>query len=204
MNKLNSIKKLAIYTMLVGVITISGCKDDEAPAPENEEEVITDVKLIFTNNANANDVVEAMAQDPDGEGVQELTVLDSINLDTGKTYTLTFEIINNLETPGGDIGKEILNENDAHQFFFAFTNNAFVNPAGDGNVDKASDPLNYNDYDKNGNPVGLSTTWTTSSVPLSGGFFTLRLQHQPDIKSSTTGANDGDTDLLLQFVLNIK
>ena len=36
---------------------------------------------------------------------------------------------------------------------------------------------------------------------VSAGTFTVRLQHQPDVKTATSGTNDGDTDFELQFVL---
>ena len=195
--------------IVIGGLSLAGCKKDEdlavvPPASENEMEVITDIKLIFTNSSDASDIVEARAQDPDGLGVQELVILDTINLDVNKTYTLTYEIFNNLETPGEDIGAEILEEDNEHQFFYSFSNNAFASPSGNGNIDAVSDPLTYNDVDENGNAVGLSTSWATPSSVLSGGTFTTRLQHQPDVKTSTSGANDGDTDFELSFVLNIQ
>jgi hypothetical protein len=205
MTKMDFLKKYSLYTLLaVGVLFTACDSDDDAPEPENELEVITDVKLIFTNDADASDVVEARAEDPDGAGVEELRILDAITLDADKTYTLTFEIFNNLETPGEDIGEEILEEDDEHQFFFSFSTDAFADPLGDGNIDRASDPINYNDADGLGNPLGLSTTWTTSSTTLTAGTFTVRLQHQPDVKTSTSGATDGDTDFDLEFVLNIQ
>jgi hypothetical protein len=206
MRILKQFRSYSILMVLFASIAITGCKkeDDIVPEEENEEEVITDVKLIFTNTSNSSDVIEARAQDPDGAGVQELAILDEINLDTSKTYTLTFEIMNNLDSPGENIGDEILAEDEEHQIFFSFSNNAFANPIGNGNIDNSGDPLNYNDSDANGNPVGLSTNWTTSSSQLSGGTFIVRLQHQPDIKSSSSGATDGDTDFELQFVLNIQ
>ena len=209
MNTKNRFSKYGLMSVLIAVVTITGCKKDDdlvvvPPAAENELEVITDVKLIFTNTSNASDVVEARAQDPDGQGVQDLSILDSINLDTSKTYTLTFEIMNNLDTPGEDIGVEIAEEDDEHQIFFSFSNNAFSNPTGDGNIDNSADPLNYNDVDGNGNPLGLSTTWTTSSTQLSGGTFIVNLKHQPGVKTSTSSASDGDTDFNLSFVLNIQ
>jgi len=204
MKLFNNLKKYSLLAFLATSILMTGCNDDEEPEVVNELEVITDVKLIFTNIADATDVVEASAQDPDGEGVQELQILDGITLGTDKTYTLTYEIFNNLETPGEDIGDEIQEEDDEHQLFFSFSDGAFANPTGNGNIDNASDPLNYNDADGNGNPLGLNTTWTTSSSTLSGGTFTARLQHQPDVKTATSGATDGDTDFELQFVLNIQ
>lgn len=208
MKTIDNLKRISIYAMLAASVLYTGCKkdddDEDVPEPENEVEVITDVKLVFTNTADDMDVVTARAQDPDGEGVKELEILDAITLDTSKTYTLTLEIFNNLESPGEDIGEEIAEEDDEHQLFYMFTNDAFANPTGNGNMDTASDPVNYNDADDNGNPVGLTTTWTTSSTQISAGMFHVRLQHQPDVKTSTSGANDGDTDFDLVFELNIQ
>lgn len=207
MNRVSLKNKISQWAIILfTLVLITGCNDDDdvVPEEENEEEVITDIKLVFTNTENADDVVEASAQDPDGSGVEALVILDEINLDVSKTYTLTFEVMNNLDSPGENIGDEILEENKDHQIFFSFSNDAFTSPTGNGNIDNSSDPLNYNDSDDNGNPVGLSTTWTTSSTQLSSGTFTARLQHQPDIKDDSTGADDGDTDFELQFVLNIQ
>ncbi len=206
MKTINLFRNLRQMAILFAAITIASCSnDDNAPEEENEEEVITDVTLVFTNEADPNDVVRASAEDPDGEGVQELVVQDEITLSVDTQYTLTFEIFNNLETPGEDIGEEIEDEDDEHQIFFSFTNDAFDSPMGNGNIDTASDPINYNDQDDNMNPVGLSTTWTTPAIATTtGGTFVVRLQHQPDLKSDTTGASDGDSDFNLTFVLNIQ
>ncbi|MAK06520.1 MAG: GTP cyclohydrolase [Marinoscillum sp.] len=191
--------------LLFAVLTLfvfTACEEDEAvPEEEDEMEVITDVTLIFT--PDAGDVVTATAQDPDGEGVLDLVVQDEIKLQSGTSYTLTFDIMNNLESPGEDIGDEIAEEDDEHQVFFAWTEGAFSNPSGNGNIDNASDPVNYNDSDGNGNPLGLNTSWTASN-PTTAASFTVRLQHQPDVKTATSGANDGDTDFELQFRLTIE
>ena len=198
-----NIFKLNIFLYsLLSLVIFTACEDDDVvPEEEEEMEVITDVTLIFTSDAGA--VVTASAQDPDGEGVQELVVLDEIQLQAGTNYTLTFDIMNNLETPGEDIGDEIAEEDDEHQIFFAWTEGAFSNPTGNGNIDNASDPVNYNDADGNGNPLGLNTSWTAGD-PTTAASFTVRLQHQPDVKTSTSGANDGDTDFELQFRLTIE
>lgn len=207
MKTINPFKNLQLLAILFSVITIIGCSkdDDVAPEEENEVEVFTDVTLVFTNTADVNDVVRASAQDPDGTGIQELQILDAITLAGDTEYTLTYEILNALDPADiEDIGDEILEEDNEHQFFFSFTENVFANPTGNGNIDAAADPINYNDADENGNPVGLSSTWTTSSTASSGASFTVRLQHQPDVKTATSGSNDGDTDFALTFALNIK
>ena len=207
MKTINPFKNLQLLAILFSVITIIGCSndDDVAPEEENEVEVFTDVTLIFTNTTDNSDVVRASAQDPDGTGIQELQILDAITLAADTEYTLTYEILNALDPSDVEnIGDEILEEDNEHQFFFSFTENVFANPTGNGNIDAAADPINYNDADENGNPVGLSSTWTTSSTASSGASFTVRLQHQPDVKTATSGSNDGDTDFALTFALNIK
>jgi hypothetical protein len=207
MKTINPFKNLQLLAILFSVITIIGCSndDDVAPEEENEVEVFTDVTLIFTNTADNSDVVRASAQDPDGTGIQELQILDAILLAADTEYTLTYEILNALDpTDVENIGDEILEEDNEHQFFFSFTENIFANPTGNGNIDATADPINYNDADENGNPVGLSSAWTTSNTASSGASFTVRLQHQPDVKTATSGSNDGDTDFELTFALNIQ
>lgn len=217
MKMINYFKKYSIIPVLAAAVLVTGCKKEEekeeVPEEEHEHEGITHVHLKFTNVADATDTVEVEAVDPDGEGVAELEVLDTINLDQGKTYTLTLEILNeeeheeegeeeHEEEHGVDIGAEILEEADEHQLFFAFSDGAFSDPSGDGNIDNASDAINYEDEDVNGNPLGLTTTWTAGAgYPL--GEFRVKLMHQPGIKTASTGANDGDADFDLTFVLNV-
>ncbi len=213
MKTIDQLKNLRLMALLFAAIAIVGCSDDDDAAPEEEEEVevITNVSLVFTNTTDPTDVVTASAVDPDGEGVQDLVVDPAgITLSVNTTYALTFVIQNALDPNDvEDIGEEIEDEDDEHQIFFGFTDGAFADPTGDGNIDMASNPINYEDEDSDnqdgsGNPVGLETTWTTGAAPLAGGNFTARLQHQPDIKTATTGATDGDTDFNLSFVLNIQ
>ena len=207
MKTINPFKNLQLLAILFSVITIIGCSNDDdiAPEEENEVEIFTDVTLIFTNTADNSDVVRASAQDPDGTGIQELQILDAITLAADTEYTLTYEILNALDPSDVEnIGDEILEEDNEHQFFFSFTENVFANPTGNGNIDAAADPINYNDADENGNPVGLSSAWTTAGTASSEASFTVRLQHQPDVKTATSGSNDGDTDFELTFALTIQ
>jgi hypothetical protein len=206
MNTMSLFKKTSLWALLIISLATTSCtnNDDEVPEEENDLEVITDVTLVFTNVENNQDVVRAQAQDPDGIGVEALEILGPIHLDGNKTYTLTLEIMNNLEDPGESITEEIEEEDQEHQLFFGFSNDAFSDPMGDGNMDNTADQINYNDTDANGNPVGLSTNWSTEESQVSSGTFTVRLQHQPDLKTASSGATDGDTDFELQFVLNIQ
>ena len=171
--------------------------DVDAPECENEEEVIDRVTLTFTPVDGGTTIV-AEATDPDGPGPQDLVVED-INLAQDKTYEMSISLENTME--GEDITEEIQEEAEEHQFFFGWTGDVFTDPTGDGNIDNQADPVNYNDQDSNGLPLGLSTNWT---VGAEGGSGTLRivLKHQPDIKSATTSVNDGGTDIDITWNIN--
>lgn len=204
MKSIETLRNLRFLALLFLAIAVVSCSDDDDETPEeNLPEVITDVSLIFT--APDGSTVTASAEDPDGEGISDLVVNDEIDLAANTTYVLTYVILNSLTTPAEDIGAEILDEDDEHQIFFAFTDGAFTSPAGDGNIgaNNASDPINYNDEDDNGRPVGLSTTWTTGDAQ-DGASFRANLQHQPGVKTDTSTSADGDTDFDLTFVLNIQ
>jgi len=183
---------------------LSSC-DDEDPVREDVPELITKATLTFTPSGGGTAVV-VTATDPDGDGVEDIEVDGSINLEANKTYVLTMTLVNGLASPSDpayDITAEVEEEGDEHLFFFAWTNNVFADPAGDGNVDNREDAVNYNDEDAGGLPLGLNTDWTSASAA-STGTFRVILKHQPDLKSSTSSSTAGETDLDLTFTINIQ
>ena len=176
-------------------------KDADAPPCENEEEIITDVILTWTPEGGGDPVI-ARAQDPDGEGPLDLVILDEIQLLESTEYTLSITLSN--EIAGEDITEEISSEADEHMFFFAFSDEVMQSPSGDGNIDNRQDPINYLDFDENELPLGLSTRWVTACTDETiSGMFQLILKHQPDIKTTTSGINDGSTDLDLIFSITL-
>ena len=185
---------------LVGMVGVIGCGDQDAPEAENEEEIITDVTLTFTPSAGGT-AITASAQDPDGEGPEELEVTQDIELDANTTYVLTLELGNSIE--GESITEEI-EEDDEHMFFFGWTSGLFTDPTGDGNIGTSNrdDPMNYNDYDDDDFPVGLSTTWTTGDA--ASGTFRVILKHQPDIKSATSTSANGESDVDITWDITIE
>ena len=165
-----------------------------------EEEVINEVVLTFTSADG--ETVTATWFDQDGDGVANPTI-DNIDLEEGGEYTLAITLANTLGMEREDVTAEIMDEDDEHQFFFAFTENIFANPTGNGNIDNAADAVNYADQDDNGLPVGLSTTWTAGAHTDAAGEFRIVLKHQPGIKSATSTAEEGGTDIDIVFPLNI-
>jgi hypothetical protein len=146
-----------------------------------------------------------MASDPDGDGVQNIAPDGPINLAAAKTYILTIQLINELADPGDaeyNLTAEVEEEGDEHMFFFSWTNNVFNDPTGNGNIDNRSDDVNYEDDDVNGLPLGLETFWTTAGV--SSGKFQILLKHQPDLKSASSTSSTGETDLDIEFTINVQ
>lgn len=176
--------------------------EEEGDGHNDDEEVINEIVLTFTPD-NGEDAITATWFDEDGEGVGN-PAIDEIELEEGVTYTMTMTLANTLGMEPEDITTEIEGEGDEHQFFFAFTDGSFSDPEGDGNVDNGADPVNYNDEDANGLPIGLSTTWTAGDHSETEGEFNIILKHQPDLKTADSDASVGGTDVDITFPLHIE
>jgi hypothetical protein len=198
-----AIKRLLTGTAVISMAMLGACSDDDDPKKEDVPELITKATLTFTPAAGTP--IVATATDPDGVGAKSIAMDGAINLAAGTTYTLTVTLINELAAPGDEeykVSDEVKEEGDEHQFYFAWTNSVFSDPAGDGNVDNRNDKINYNDKDVNNLPIGLSTTWTAGAA--TSGKFHVLLKHQPDVKSATSTSNDGETDLDVTFDIVVK
>lgn len=191
-------KLLLIGIVSTGVIFLGGCSDDDVPAVENEEEVINKVELLFS--ATSGVPLTFTAEDPDGDGPEAISI-PLIRLAANTTYQLFIKFENTIADV--DITDEVEKEGVEHMVFFAFTDEVFANPAGDGNIDNRSDLIGYLDEDDNGLPLGLITTWGTGETGASG-TFRLELKHQPGVKSDTSGSGDGETDIDLTFNVEIE
>jgi len=189
--------------VLTSMLTLSGCDPDD-PKKENAPETITQVKLTFAPTDGSAAIV-VTANDPDGEGVLDLLADKDIVLNGNTEYILSLEMFNGLADPnsdGYDIGKEVEEEGDEHLLLFGWTNGIFDSPQGNGNVDSRNDPVNYLDSDNKNLPLGLETKWKTASTgAISAGTFRIILKHQPGIKSTSSGAGDGETDFDISFTL---
>lgn len=201
--KITLFSKWAAMVAFLSLALLTACDDDE-PKREDTPEMITRVTLTFTPSTGGSPVVVA-ASDPDGEGVRDIEISGSINLAAGTSYLLSIELANELapaNDPAYDITEEVREEGDEHMLFFAWTDNVFSDPAGNGNIDNRSDAVNYEDEDENGLPLGLETSWTTGNA--SSGKFRILLKHQPELKSETSTASMGETDIDIEFDINVQ
>ncbi|MEQ9414309.1 MAG: hypothetical protein RIF39_10790 [Cyclobacteriaceae bacterium] len=194
--------KFQFLVLMLGLL-IAGCESDD-PQKEDTPELITKATLTFTP-AGGGTVVVATATDPDGEGVKDIEVDGAINLTAGVSYTLTLSLINELAEVSSaeyDITEEVEEEGDEHMFFYAWTGDVFSDPSGNGNIDDRADAVNYEDEDLTGEPIGIVTRWTAASTSASG-IFRVVLKHQPELKTSTSGFDTGETDLDIEFEINV-
>jgi hypothetical protein len=200
--------QLLFYIGIASITLFSGCDVDD-PKKEDVPELITKVTLTFTPPTGAPVVVTAT--DPDGEGIQSIKVDGAINLTKSVSYVMTISLVNGLAAPtddGYNITKEVEEEGDEHMFFFSWTGDAFSNPTGNGNIDARMDAVNYSggdaSKDANGLPLGLTTSWTASSIATTGANLRILLKHQPGLKTVSSGSDVGETDLDVTFALSVQ
>jgi len=187
---------------LLGIL--ASCSKDD-PQKEDTPELITKVTLTFTPTGGGANVV-VTATDPDGDAAQNFTIDGPIDLAVNTQYELTIELINGLVAvgePGYDLTEEVEEEGDEHMFFFGWTGSIFQTPTGNGNIDNRADDVSYGDVDAGGLPIGFLSTWTTEAASGSG-TFRLLLKHQPELKTATSASTVGETDLDLEFIVNVQ
>lgn len=182
-----------LLLFLVLAISFSSCKKkEENPQDDNESELITTVKLKFTEGGVARTFT---FRDLDGAG-GNTPVIDGINLNNGRTYTMEIELLDE-SNPAKvvDITDEIEEEADEHQFFF--TGSAVANLL----------TITYDDKDKSNRPLGLKNRVVTRSTGT--GQLTVTLRHRPN-KGASGVANGqianagGETDIEVTFNVTIQ
>ena len=172
----------AVFMML-----LAGCsKLVITPNDENEHEAINKIELVFaeTGGATSSFVIE----DPDGDGGNPPSRIDTIKLNSNKQYNLTVKVYNIASGVIKEVSSTILAEATSHEFYFI--------PSG------VSVTVQKTDKDKNGNPIGLLSTWQTSSAGT--GSILFKLMHKPDLKGPNDGPNVGHTDIQLNLPIIIK
>lgn len=132
-------KRLPFYALALASFAFASCESED-PVMENEEELITDVTLSFTElNATGDPIgikISFKASDPQGIELGITPTIEPVNLTKGKTYRMEITVANAIANE--DITSEILAEGDEHQFYFlgnAFSSSilsiAYDDPSGE-------------------------------------------------------------------------
>ena len=175
-------KKFSVlYAMLLAVITMTGCDNDD-PKPVVEEELITTL-WVFLEPAEGGEQVTLRFYDEDGEsGSIPPVVTVEGKLKADQEYNGLIQLLNETVDPAEDITEEIYTEGDAHLFCF--------------DVDGAINIV-ANDQDSNGLPIGLATTWTTGAAGEASVRIILRHQYGGTKTGECPGG--GETDIEVTF-----
>ena len=175
---------------LVAAVMLASCKSDDADLDDDqhdhEEEVITDVKLTFTDQAGILPAQTFTFSDPDGVGGNDPVVFDTIQLADSNVYIVSVAFWNGSEDPAEDLTSEVEEEKDEHLLCF--------------NQGGAVLTIELTDLDNNNLPVGLASKWTTGAAET--GSVIVALKHQPDVKDGT--CSPGETDIEVNFPLKIQ
>jgi hypothetical protein len=171
---------LSVASMVLLAIGASSCGDD--PAPVNEEEVITTVTVVLTPNDGGTPVTLKF-YDADGDGSIAPVKTVSGNLAVFKTYSGVITLQNESQSTPVDITTEVRNEAVHHLFCFTILSGSNLSVAA-------------SDTDSKGLPIGLSSTWTTTTTGPAAVKITLR--HQFETKTGECPGN-GETDVDVDF-----
>jgi hypothetical protein len=186
------LSRSVLSTFVVTTLLLNSCSDD--PEPANEEEVITTLTVTLMP-VGGGTTVTMKFYDEDGDGpidpVYTYTPATpagtSAVLAANKAYTATLELLNETETPAGNITEEI--EEEAEDHIFCFT------------VTSANLTVTNRNLDGNALPVGLTSTWTTTTA--NTGTVNIVLRHQPGVKDGNC-PGPGDTDIDVTFNVAIQ
>ena len=178
-------KNTLLFLFLTCFVLIS-CKD--SVEPEEENELITTVKLSFTTGGKT---LVYSYKDLDGDG-GKMPVIDKIVLSPNTEYFLSTEFLDESKTPTVSITEEILAEAAEHLVFYTPSS---------ANLGT----FTYSDKDKNGFNIGLKGIFKTNAVQ--NGSLKVQLRHQPDVNGKRVkdgSITPGSDDLNVSFTLEIK
>lgn len=176
--------KLSLIAFIALSISVSSCKKDKKELPKvNEGELITTIKLTFTEANNPSNTKTFTWRDIDGEG-GDAPVIDDIILASNKIYNMEVtQILNETTTPPEDIIEEIKEEDYDHLLVYK--------PS----VDLLT--VQITDKDKNNIKVGLKGTVTTAATK--NGTLQIILRHQPGVKDGTEAPGSTDFDIMFNL-----
>ena len=171
----------------VFMILLGSCsKNVSNPNNENEHEAINKIEFVFAETSGAS--TSFIMEDPDGDGGNPPSRIDTIKLNNNKQYSLTIKIYNISSGVVKEVSATVLEQATSHEFYFI--------PSG------VSVSIQKTDKDKNGYPIGFLSTWQTASA--GAGSLLFKLMHKTALKGPNDGPNVGHSDIQLNLPIIIK
>lgn len=176
------------------MFTATSCSDDDPEPIEEEQELITTLKITLVPEGKTQTVVGTYS-DPDGDGGNPATA-NTLRLEANTTYNATITLLDESKTPVADLTSEVETEGDEHELFYQTLENLVLS-------------ITKTDRDNSQRPIGLEAQIVTTST--STGKLRITLKHQPDLKVGAnepnreqTGLTKGETDVQAEFPVIIE
>lgn len=177
-------RALQLIGVLLVIVLVCGCKEVSTQPDPVDHEMITTYEMMLIQNQQPRDTITVVWQDVDGPGGDAPNRIDTLHLDSGRTYYATVRILNDSKTPPENLTPTINEEEGNHQFFYAFI------PANIGTT-------TILDKDANDKPVGLSLDVT--ALQSGTGVLTVMLSHYPNSLDKDGVTPSDETDLSIEI-----
>jgi hypothetical protein len=187
---LKTMRKIRLFMIPVLFVALFTACSDNDPEEVLEQELITNVSVIFTNAADATDVVTLGAVSADGIVAPTLSVSGPFT--SGAVYNATVTITDEINDE--NILDEIVEEKDEHFFVYAQNTVSFL-------MARATN----DEVRTDGVSLGLNTTWTAGGA--NTGTITMQLIHEPTTVSDGGGfgsATGGEFDINNTWTVTIQ
>lgn len=181
--------KLLIIISAFSFIVLTSCKEKLVQPNVLEQETITALELTLIANQLPRDTIVVVWSDADGIGGEMPSRIDTLKIDSSKTYYVSVRVLNEKVFPAEDLTSTILANEGYHQFFYTF-------------VPASICTVQILDQDDRRLPVGLKFDISprTSGV----GKFTASMAHF-DFFTDKDGVNPGSkTDISVEFPVMIR
>lgn len=180
---------VTIASALTLTLFIGSCGSKESPQPEDENELITTVRLNFTEKGTST-TQKFEWKDTDGDG-GNAPVASRITLKSGRTYTLEIEFLDESKTTPENKTAEIKTKGDEHLVVLTPTPSSLFS-------------YTANDKDSRNFPIGLSGTVTAGGI--NQGRVRVQLRHQPavngqPVKNGTITPGSDDVNITFDAVV---
>lgn len=171
-------------------IALSACDSNDEPAIPVEQELVTTVKLLVTDNGGFKQTFTYKVENGVGATTPGTVTKDEVVLAPSKEYNVEVQLWNDKKTPAENITEEVIAESSAHLFLYE------SKPAGlltfsNGNKDAANMPFNQRIVVK----TGAADTGELGVV----------LKHNPTNKAALNAADaGGETDVDVTFPVKLQ
>lgn len=174
----NSVRIVLLLTVF------TSCSDDNLPKIINEEEIITSVKLTFTETGTDSTQIITW---------EDFDAKHNITIENNKSYNVKIEFLDKSNPNDIDnITEEIIDKKDEHFIFYESTVSGL-------SIKNATDDT----IDSNNIGINISTDWSFTAS--TSGLLKVYLIHEPISKTGNSKDDfGGETEIEITFDVKIK